>query len=288
MRRSVKWSLLALALALVLGAVALVVVPRVHAQMGAPGRPPRAFAGTGGQIGVSIRDVKADELKGLKLASQAGAIVDEVRPGSPASTAGLHNGDVIVEFDGEKVRSARQLTRLVLETPAGREVKVAFMRDGHRTEASVTPAEAPFAFGFPNDEARRALENVGRAGRDMVQNFRLPRDRQMPERQGRLGVNVQELSPELASYFGVKDGVLVASVGNDSPASKAGLKAGDVITSVDGQAVGSTAELIGAMNTKSAGQELTLTVVRDKKELSLKAKLETPNTPPRAAERVRA
>jgi S1-C subfamily serine protease len=91
---------------------------------------------------------------------------------------------------------------------------------------------------------------------------------------GRLGVSVQELSPELAAYFGVKSGVLVAAVEKDSAAEKAGLKAGDVITSVDGHSVTTLAELIGALPTGDGSQDVNLDVMRDKKELKLKAKVE--------------
>ena len=82
---------------------------------------------------------------------------------------------------------------------------------------------------------------------------------------------MQGLSPDLAEYFGVKSGVLVATVQKDSAAEKAGLKAGDVITAVDGHTVTSAMELVSALPTGSGAQEVNLTVVREKKELKLKA-----------------
>jgi S1-C subfamily serine protease len=88
-------------------------------------------------------------------------------------------------------------------------------------------------------------------------------------------VTVQDLTPELAEFFGTKDGVLVASVNKDTPAAKAGLKAGDVLTAIDGKSVGSSSELIDQLREKSG--EITVSVVRDKKALSLKATLDKPD-----------
>jgi S1-C subfamily serine protease len=96
---------------------------------------------------------------------------------------------------------------------------------------------------------------------------------------GRLGVNVQELTPDLAAYFGVKDGLLVNSVQADTPAAKAGIKAGDVIGTVNGKAVVSSAELVKELADKEG--EIAIGVTRDKKALSLKATLEPRKAPAR-------
>jgi len=184
---------------------------------------------------------------------------------------------------GERVRSARQLSRLVLETPPGRHVKVGVMRDGRRSDLEVTPAQAPPGVAFQNDDLQRALEGIGRWGRDLVQGFGFQPGpgMGMGMRRARLGVVMQPLGPDLASYFGVKNGVLVSSVANDSPAAKAGLKAGDVITAVDGRSVANAAELTGAMGDPNTSREVTLTVVRDKKPLTLKAQLDGSSAPQR-------
>src|SRR5438093_11124913 len=76
--------------------------------------------GAASMIGARLADVTADEAKTLKLPRAEGAMVESVNPNSPASAAGLRAKDVIVEFDGERVRSARHLMRLVTETPVGR------------------------------------------------------------------------------------------------------------------------------------------------------------------------
>src|SRR4030095_14238398 len=73
--------------------------------------------GPGSTIGVTVRELSADDALRAKVQASDGVLVDSVRESTPASRAGLKNGDVVVEFDGERPRSARQLTRLVRETP---------------------------------------------------------------------------------------------------------------------------------------------------------------------------
>ena len=91
---------------------------------------------------------------------------------------------------------------------------------------------------------------------------------------GRLGITVDDLSSQLAEYFGAKDGVLVTSVTAGSVAAKAGLKAGDVITSVNGSDVMSPANLRRRIGRLTDSEDVTLGIVRDRKPLTLKGKLE--------------
>ena len=90
----------------------------------------------------------------------AGVVVEDVSTDSPAEKAGIRKGDVVVEFDGERVRSVRQLTRLVQETPAGRTVTAILQRDGQRTTVSVTPRDDG-SFSF------RGFEDLGDWARDL-------------------------------------------------------------------------------------------------------------------------
>jgi len=236
-------------------------------------------AGQVSMVGLRLSDVTAEQVKTLKLSRQEGAVVESVRPNSPAATAGFHENDVVLQFDGERVRSAAHLTRLVAETPVGREVMVGVMRDGRRTDLKVKPDAGNWfepRFGgmidLNSEEWKEQMERAGRAAREMGRN--LP-DVFAPGR-GRLGVTVQELNGELAEYFGVKSGVLVASVTADSPAAKAGMKAGDVITAVNGKAVATPGELVSGLPAPDTAQEVTLTVFRDKREMTLRVALAAP------------
>ena len=271
----------ALAVAVVIAGVAAVVL--APAAFGAlsrqdpdPGRPLRhieVLPGRGAAIGVSIHD---PDLSDTRDTQKTGVVVDEVRSDSPAAKAGLKVGDLITEFDGERVRSARQFTRLVEETPPGRPVKAVVLRDGKHIDVSVIPEHASgFGLDMENlgldpERLHRSLEPLENLGR----NFNLDFDAHLGIGRGRLGIMTQPLSPQLANYFGTQTGLLVSSVSENSPAAKAGLKAGDVITAVNGKSVESLADLRHALRGPEAGGEVTLAIVRDRKPMTLKVTLE--------------
>jgi serine protease Do len=243
------------------------------------------LSGRGAAIGVSIREVMPAEAGGQP---QAGVLIDEVRPDSPADKAGVKRGDIVVEFDGERVRSARQFSRLVQETTPGRTVKATLIRDGRRTDVQITPDDERrgdvMISGDFGDYMRDLGRDLGRLG-DRLPMFDFNFDRDLPGIASgrRLGVTVNELTSQLADHFGVRDGVLVTSVTEGSPASRAGLTAGDVITSIDGQRVGSREDLLRALReadrdsrSGTAGSvDLTIGIVRDKKESTLKATIDS-------------
>ena len=95
-------------------------------------------------------------------------------------------------------------------------------------------------------------------------------------RSGRLGISIDSLSPQLAEYFGTKEGVLVSSVTDSSAAAKAGLKAGDVITNFNGSTINDPQDVRRRIQSLNDGDEFTLTVMRDRKPLTLKGKAESP------------
>ena len=119
--------------------------PKVMTHM-IQGEPMIAALGGGPRLGIEIRDLGKEDLAKFKLSSQQGVAVEQVTKDSAAEKAGVKAGDVVVQFDGENVRSAAQLTRLVRETVAGRTVKMGVMRDGKRIDLDVAPAEAENEF----------------------------------------------------------------------------------------------------------------------------------------------
>lgn len=283
--------------------------------------------GGGPRLGVSIRDVEKDDVAKWKLAGQTGVVIEDVTKDSAAAKAGVKATDVVVQYDGENVRSARQFRRLVTETVAGRTVRMAVMRDGKRVDLDVSPTETsdPMVTVFGDENGLRQLiepklEALRERKLETLREPRLPFRMERPEagerfefralppwtpgtpvppaspyrfygegggagpmvwqaERGRLGVTVLELEPDLASYFGVKDGVLVSTVTPDSPAAKAGIKAGDVITTVNDKPVTSADELIAQLREKDG--DVTIGVTRDKKAIGLKATLAAPPKPRR-------
>jgi serine protease Do len=207
--------------------------------------------GFGSQIGVTIRET-AD-----------GVVVDAVRDGTPADRAGVRSGDVIVEFDGERIRSARQFTRIVQETRPDRAVTMVVTRNGSRQSLNVTPQNAG------RDFAR--IPEL-RLPPDLDLNIDIPEIPQVyfgASMRG-LGAQLSPLSDQLAEYFGVPGGALVTSVEANSVAAKAGLKAGDVITSVNGRAINAPSEAARELRDVDAKANVELRVMRDKKSVTMK------------------
>jgi serine protease Do len=227
----------------------------------------------GSEIGVSVRELSADEIAKAKLAQPGGVLVQEVRTDSPASKAGLMNGDIVVEFDGERVRGVQHFTRLVRETPAGRAVKSTIVRAGSRRDLQITPAAG--------DQLTRGLPDVQQLER-RLRALPEPRNRQnlpndldpTPDLQvtprGQIGITIAPLTEQLATYAGVKEGVLVSTVTNGSAAAQAGMKAGDVITAVNGRAVQNVGDVTRAVRSAKPGSALDMRVSRDMKEITVK------------------
>ena len=271
------------------------------------------FEGDRAQLGVTLRDLDEALAKEHRLTATEGALVDGVEPGSAAEKAGMKPGDVIVAFDGERVRSVRQLQRLVTDTPPDRAVRITVVRDGRKTDVTATLAKASGGAMWPGGDEMRLGEWEGDLAnrlRDLPRTFRYewhddqapgdivprtPRPPSTPEPRmspfdrlpglprfpfngwtsggERLGVVVQELTPQLGEYFGSKEGVLVASVTEGSPAARAGIKAGDVITAVNGKTVTDVEALLRAVRGQPDGEEMTVGFLRDHKPQTVKVKL---------------
>jgi len=236
------------------------------------------MTGSSGYLGIGTQDIDADRAKALKLPEVRGAEVKNVIEDGPAAKAGFQVGDVILEFNGQKVEGIEQLTRMVGETPPGRQAKVQVWRNG----ASMTLT--------PTLEAGRAMI-LGGGGFNMPEvripeitippmpPMEIPRF-SMSYQSAMLGITGESLGQEeqFAEFFGVKDGVLVKSVGKDSAAEKAGIKVGDVIVKIDDSKVSSTREITGVLRTMRSKKTVTVTVVRNKKEMPITVTIEAAST----------
>ena len=216
--------------------------------------------GAGSSIGVTVRDVTADDAAKAKLAQPIGVYIESVRDDSPASRAGFEAGDIVIDFDRERVRSVRHFTRIVQETPPRREVEAVIVRGTDRQTIKVVP-ESLGEF--------RSRMPVIRPDLDLDLDLVLPElsIRTRPA----LGVSLTPLSDQLAGYFGVSEGALVSSVEADSLAAQAGLRAGDVITAVNGRSVRNARDVTQALRNIEPGTSFDIRVMRDRKEMTLKA-----------------
>jgi membrane-associated protease RseP (regulator of RpoE activity) len=226
----------------------------------------------GGYLGITTENISTENLSEYGLSAPRGVGISSVSQGSPAERAGLKKGDVILQFDGEAVTSTRKLLRLVGEAVSGQTVRLTISRKGSEQQVTVTlgkreeplngyhlaiPAEPR---NFPRTPRPQGTWNYGPELFSLgVGNNR------------RVGVTTTALTTQLADFFGVSagHGLLISSVTENSPASKAGVKAGDVVTEVNGEKIEDSDDFVRAINSREEG-DVTLTIIRDKSQRTIK------------------
>ena len=219
----------------------------------------------GSYLGVGVEEVDSERAKELKLREERGVEIRRVDHDSPAEKAGLKEHDVVLEYNGQRVEGVESFTRMVRETPVGRSAKLVVSRDGNTQTLTATigrrkgPDYRSFTFPTPPALPMPPMIEIPRA----LTTTRTPR----------MGVETESLGGQLADFFGVKEGVLVRSVDKDSPADKAGIKAGDIIVKVDGQRVRQPRELSEELRSSRDKKTIPLQVVRNKKEMTLNLEL---------------
>jgi serine protease Do len=218
----------------------------------------------GTYLGVNLCEIPSDRARELKLKDAYGVEITRVEDGSPAEKAGLKSGDVVLEYNGQRVEGMEQFGRLVRETPSGREVKLLISRNGATQSITATLQT-------------RKLKTMA----TVMPNFDMPEVHipDMPQifttwRNPMLGVEAESLGPQLAAYFGVKEGVLVRSVSKDTAAEKAGIKAGDVITKVGESSVTTPNELVSAVHAAMAKKSFPIELMRDRHEANVTVTIE--------------
>jgi serine protease Do len=212
-------------------------------------------------LGVHVVEIDSNKAAALKLKDEVGVEITGIEPESPAEKAGLKVGDVVIEYQGQRVEGTEQFIRLVRETPVGRNVKLLVHR--------------------PGAAAQTVTATVGARKQPKVMMGEMPAPPKvelwMPDmpraytglRSSRLGVEAEGLQGQLAEYFGVKEGVLVRSVAKGSAAEKGGLKAGDVITKVDQKPLESPRDLSEMLRDSRDKKSVAVTVMREKREMTL-------------------
>jgi serine protease Do len=236
--------------------------PRPNAQPVIVGPGGMAISMSKSFLGVHVVEIDSAKAAALKLKDEVGVSITGVETDSPAEKAGLKVGDVVVEYQGQRVEGTEQFIRLVRETPVGRQVKLTVHRAGAAAQNVMVTIAA------------RKARIAGEGG----QRIEMPRvEMWMPDmpraytgmRSTRMGVEAEGLEGQLAEYFGVKEGVLVRSVMKGSAADKSGLKAGDVITKVDQKPLDSPRELSEMLRENRDKKTMAITVVREKREMTL-------------------
>jgi predicted metalloprotease with PDZ domain len=225
---------------------------------------------TQGYLGVGLNDVDNDRATVLKLKDAHGAEIITVDQDAPAGKAGLKVHDVVIQMNGQRIEGVEQFRRMLRETPPGRTVTLAAVRDGQTINLTVKLADHAAIATIPQEPA----DLIAPSRDSGVEIWQLPRNSSQGSFLGALtrdknyvGVELQPLTSGLADYFGVhsRSGVLVGNVFPNSPASAAGLKAADVIQKVNGQPIVTLNDWEHAIRT-NRGKQVTVTLIRDKKE----------------------
>jgi serine protease Do len=221
-------------------------------------------SGGSSYLGVGVQDVTADRLSALKLKEEKGVEVTAVDEDTPAGKAGIREHDVILTLNGTSVESTAALRRMIKETPPGRVVTLGLTRDGQPLTIKVKLAD------------REKEYNAKSKGF----YFEMPKMPDMPEieipsinmvvvtQSARSGLTVENISGQLAEFFGSKtgNGVLVRSVEKGSRAEKAGFHAGDVIVKINDQPVHDTSDFTHGLR---SGNTANVLVIREKHEQSI-------------------
>jgi serine protease Do len=217
-------------------AIASNTAKRVSQQLVAAGKVQHSY------LGVLMQPLDADLAKQLGVSGTRGALVAEVVADSPAAAAGVRPGDVVLEFAGKGVANPDELTQAVDQTPVGKKEPVTVVRNGNQLTLQVTTGELP--------------PDLGLAGRSLVPG------KSRTHGDKKLGVEVANLSPQVAERLGVKagEGVVVTEVRNGSPADMVGLATGMVIVRVGQTPVKSVDEFRAAMEKQSLAKGVMLLV----------------------------
>lgn len=222
-----------------------------------------------GYLGIESQEVTKENFSKFGLRDVRGVAIQKVVENSPAAQAGLQVNDVIVRFNGEEVTGTRKLTRMIGEVAPDHQVRLTVMRGSSEREITATLGKRP---GVVFGEGAFATTIPSMPSVPMTP---MPRVETFPAMPGQgvftfssarqIGVSVSSLGKQLGEYFGVADGkgVLVNNVNENSPAAKAGLKAGDIIIEVDGKAVANSMDLSRAISEKKEG-DVSLTIIRNK------------------------
>lgn len=216
----------------------------------------------GSYLGIRLSDIDFERAKTLKLGETRGVEVKIVEQGSPADSAGIEPGDVLLSYNGENVVGAQQLIRLVQETPAGRKIKIQVWREGKARTLVLTTAAPPRSdttasfpgFSLPDPQIYAPSTLIPRpllVWRDVL-----------------LGIEFEPVEAQLAEYFGVSGGVLVRALEKGFPAERAGLRPGDVIVSVRNKPILTAHDFTSCL--RSPGSTASITLVRNRKKMDVK------------------
>lgn len=219
---------------------------------------PQGPTATQSWLGVGIVDLAPDRARALGLDANFGVEVASVALNGPAEKAGIQSGDIILRFAGHPVRGAEHVAQFVRQTPPERAVVLDCWRDGASLSIDVVIQQRGGTNPVDRDDWPQPQSRG--LGFDVSRPVGVVHNRT-------LGVEIEPLKGQFAAFFGVDSGVLVRAVDEDSPASAAGVLAGDVIIAIGAGLVRYPRDLRREM--LGAASPVKLSIVRSKRKRSL-------------------
>jgi serine protease Do len=208
-----------------------------------------------GYLGVGLQPLDEDLAPSLGLPKNSGEIVRSIVPNGPGARGGLQQGDVIVKVNGRAVTADETVSYLIANTQVGSRVPLEIIRGGKRQTVYVTVGERP---------TEEALAKIGSTGDTGTGDATGATGATATQRA--LGLSLAPLTPELARAANLPAGargVIITSVDPNSDAADQGLQRGDLIVSVNNQAVNSPAQAITTIeNARKAGRTKVLLLVK--------------------------
>jgi membrane-associated protease RseP (regulator of RpoE activity) len=200
-----------------------------------------------GWLGVSIQDITSEMKKAMDLKSRDGVLVSEVMKKSPADSGGLKEKDVIVQFGSQSISDASELQDAVADTKPGTKVPVTVLRKGEKKTLDVVVGK---------QKTSRVFVSSSRGPFKHFEVFTGGSNTQ--------GMSLRQLNDQLSKYFDVPEGngVLVWEVGKGSPAEKAGINAGDVITVIGKKKIKQLRDVSRALGIFDDGEKAEIELLR--------------------------
>lgn len=200
-----------------------------------------------GWLGIQVQELTPEIAESMKLPDVRGALVSDVSVGSPADKAGIKRGDIILEFNGHKIDNTEELPRMVAMTRPGTDVKIRALRDGSEKDFSVRLGTLPSKVS--NTEEGQISE-------------------------GKLGLTVERLTPEIASRLGIEEGgVIVTKVDSGSLADESGFQSGDVILEINRKKITTPEDYRSVASSLKKGQTALFLVRRNEVTLYIAMRL---------------
>ena len=193
---------------------------------------------TRGWLGVAIQDLSSDMAEYYGIENKEGVFVADVFEGDPADQAGIQYKDIIVELNGEKIKTTRQLTSMIAKIPVGESVQVKILRDGKEKKVQVKVGKRP--------EERLAVRG------------------QYKEKEEEFGIRVSNLTPEISQQFNTEEtsGVVVIDVESGGKGDAADVRVGDIIKEINRQPIKDVADYRAVLAKVAAGEPINLFIRR--------------------------